>query len=91
MEENKTDAPFRAPISEAKDSFLVLLGVDRDGDIELGNKLADKVKAKLVEAGADLNEMVRRYSRHETGEPLGDLGGISKKELKRLKDRYNLP
>jgi hypothetical protein len=91
MEENKTDVPFRAPISQAKDAFLVLLGVDRDGDLELGKKLAEKVRTKLEEAGDDVDEMVRRYSLHETGEPPGDLGGISKKELKKLKNRYNLP
>jgi len=91
MSEDKIDAPFRAPISQAKDSFLVLVGVDRDGDTKLGKEIARKVKEKLAEAGEDTNELVRRYSRHESGEPPGDLGALPKDELERLKKKYNLP
>ncbi len=91
MDKKNYDVPFRAPVSLAKDGFMVLLGIDRDGDVELGQKVATQVRGNLAKAKEDVTGLVARYSAHETGEAYGDLGGISEDEINQLKKRYNLP
>jgi len=97
MEDNKEiHTPYRHPVSQAKDSFMVLIGVDRDGDTKLGQQLAKRIKEKLAQSAeqgyeGDVVGLVKRYSLHETGEPPGDLGALTKNEIERLKAKYNLP
>ena len=93
---NEIKAPYRHPVSQAKDSFMVLIGVDRDGDTKLGRQLAERIKKKLAESAeqggeGDIVGLVKRYSLHETGEPPGDLGALTKNEIEILKSKYGLP
>ena len=89
MTEDKSDIPFRSPIAEAKDLFMVLIGTNRDGDIEIGRELATKIRQKLEKANNNIEGMIKRYSSEEPGQ--GDLGGLDQDEVDDLKKKYDLP
>ncbi len=88
-EDSQEDIPFRSPVSEAKDAFMVLIGVDRDGDVEMGKKLASKIKTKLKKCDTSIEDLIKRYSSDEPGQ--NDLGDLDPEEVNKLKEKYDLP
>jgi hypothetical protein len=89
MSEDKEDAPYRSPISEAKDAFMVLMGVDRDGDVETGKKLASKIKEKLGKYNESTKNMIKRYFSNEPGQ--GEFSELDEEEINDLINKYDLP